>query len=437
MSTVLTLGLAPGVETGPGFISGPFSRTTVPDLGLLAALDRGLDSEAMGEANPLGASLRSTVDALHRRQHLAWRLRDESGALLAQMQPLTRDVPLPWPASPQGELALSRFALVRRDGEAWLLESGLSPLTITLSDDAVAQLFSALRDGQREDPLIALLAAAGMLASDDVEAQLWEFHDRYFANRATTDVWPSGGTFRFADTIAPEPFDAVSVDAVPVDAEPADTMSDFVALPVPDVPSHGPGLWDAMEARRTVREFSDRPVTVDELGALLWRTVRRQDALLREPDDPRSYDRILRPVPSAGATHAIDLWLDCRLVEGMDRGMWKYDPTRHGLIREPADVADADSRAASLWSHDADQAPVRGICVVRHARLAWKYERIALLLALKDAGVMLYALQLAASGLGLGMWPFGSGPQASTLQRLRLSAHTHVPVGEFALGHPR
>ena len=48
---------------------------------------------------------------------------------------------------------------------------------------------------------------------------------------------------------------------------------------------------------------------------------------------------------------------------------------------------------------------VLGLITARHARTAWKYGGIACALELKDAGVIMHALQLAAVALGLGMCP--------------------------------
>lgn len=418
----VVLGLAPGVQVGPDFIRGPFSTTTLHDLALLSALERGVSVQ---EVDGWGRDIRPTLDSLHRRQHLAWQVRagDDRGPAL--LQALVRDTPLPWPSSTEGRAALSRFALVRRGGDAWVMESGRSAFRLHLSDDALTAVWDTLSGRGRDETLLSLVAMAGMLDEGDRAAPLWEFHDRYFASHATTDMQPAGATFRFAGETEPEPF------------EPGGVVADdeIVSLPIPPLDDPGPGLWRTIETRRSIRDFDDQPVTLNELGTLLWFTLRRQGALLRDPADPRSYDRILRPVPSAGATHALEIWLDCRLVDGLASGMWRYDSTHHALRRAGARNVDVSTRLASLWHSDAEDAPVRGIAVLRHARLAWKYERVALSLALKDFGVMLHALQLVATGVGLGLWPLGASPHEAVLRDLGLSADSHLPLGEFALGH--
>jgi SagB-type dehydrogenase family enzyme len=77
------------------------------------------------------------------------------------------------------------------------------------------------------------------------------------------------------------------------------------------------------------------------------------------------------------------------------------------------------------------------LLISRHARLAWKYEGIAHALALKDAGVILHAIQLSATALGLAMCPIGSGPTVAILEALGLDADEYVPVSEFWLAQPR
>ena len=51
--------------------------------------------------------------------------------------------------------------------------------------------------------------------------------------------------------------------------------------------------------------------------------------------------------------------------------------------------------------------------------------------------MILHALQLGATALGLAMCPVGSGPTASVLDALGLDEDTYVPVGEFWLAQPR
>lgn len=411
----LVLTLAPGAARTWLGIRGGVGETRLTDVPLMDALEDGATIDlllAVGTPRA-GRDVRGVLEVLHERRALAWQMRNCEGRTWATLAPLRRDVPLGVPAGSSGPLVLSRFALMRRAGDGWVLESGRSPYAVTLSTDAAA----AIATGEVPPELRGLLLMAGFLeeSDDDGPARYWEFHDRYFASRSRQDVGPSGGTFRFAGAHDPAPSQAAPPH-----------QHETVTLPVPDANDPGPGLWEVTEARRTVRDLADSPVSLDALGSLLWHTLRITGSQARDPQSPVSYDALRRPVPSGGGTHSLGLWLWCNNVEGVRRGAWWYDSGAHALRLVTDDPARAFGYAA----------PVTGALISRYARLAWKYERIAYALALKDAGVILEALQVGAVALGLAMCPMGSGQTASLLAALGLDEDDYAPVGEFWAGNP-
>jgi len=408
----LHLTLDPSVERTWSGLMGLTGHTQLTDKPLLDALVRGAPlDELLAVGTPrAGRDVRGVLDALHGRQLLAWQVRGSDGTAWATLTPLHSHVPLPIPVQVSGDVRLSRFALMREVEGTWLLESGRSPLVVTLAPGAAA----AVAAGEAPPALHAILQMGRLLDDKDDEgpARYWEFHDRYFAARSRFDSAGKGGTFRFADVHDPEPFDARPPH-----------QDRIVSLPMPDPAEPGPGLWEVIEKRRSHPGIADESVELRDLGALLWHTLRVVDSLPRDLATATSYDSVRRPVPSAGATHSIGLWLAIRDVVGIDSGMWWYDPGEHALLRT----------CAYPNQLIADNYPVYGLLISRHARLAWKYEGIAHALALKDSGVILHAIQLGATALGLAMCPIGSGPTVAILEALGLDADEYVPVGEFWL----
>lgn len=412
----LVLTLAPGVTRTWLGLKGSIGETQLTDAPLIDALEDGATLAlllAVGTPRA-GHDVRGVLEVLHARRMLAWQVRDSDGNAWATLVPLWRDVPLAVPEGSTGPLRLSRFALMRMSDDAWVLESGRSPYAASLSPEAAA----AIASGEGQPELHALLLMAGFLddSDDDGPVRYWEFHDRYFASRSRMDIDPSGGTFRFADIHDP-----------PLPETHPPHRDEMISLPVPPAQDGGPGLWEVSERRRTVRDVSDDPVSLDALGSLLWHTLRVTGANPRDPGVRESYDRIRRPVPSSGGTHSIGLWLWCNNVEDVPPGAWWYDPWDHAL-RLVSDDPRLRFRQPS---------PVNGILMSRFGRLAWKYERIAYALALKDAGVILHALQLSAVALGLAMCPIGGGLSAPLLHALGLSEDEYAPVGDFWIGNPR
>ena len=420
-SLVLKLTLAPGVIRTWFGLAGLTGHTQLTDKPLLDALEHGATLDELLEVGTprAGRDVRGVLDALHARQLLAWQLlawqvRVAEGTVWATLTPLRANVPLPVPAQIRGDVRLSRFALMRDTGGTWLLESGRSPLTATLAPLAAAAVVA----GEAPPALHAMLQMGQLLDDNDDEgpSRYWEFHDRYFASRSRFDSAGKGGTFRFADVHDPEPFDVRPPH-----------QDRIVPLPVPDPAEPGPGLWEVIEKRRSHLDVGDESIELRDLGALLWHTLRVVDSQPRDSASAMSYDSVRRPVPSGGGTHSIGLWLAIRDVVGIESGMWWYDPGEHTLLR----TCDYPKQPI------VGDYPVYGLLISRHARLAWKYEGIAHALALKDAGVVLHAIQLGATALGLAMCPIGSGPTTAVLEALGLDADEYVPVGEFWLARPR
>jgi SagB-type dehydrogenase family enzyme len=384
---------------------------------LLAALQRGVDATDVVDSS---GQARVQVAALQRRCALEWSV---DGAIALPLVPGT-GLPEALPADRASDPAsLSRFALLRRDEEGWLLESGRSPWRVRLEAQAVGLLPRLGEEPARD--LTTLLHLAGMLDDRDEEpsALCWEPHDRYFVSRSRSDI-PRPAEFRLAGVRPPEP--ARRAD---------DGGGQRIALPVPAGPREDePTLWDATESRRSVRVFADEAVPLAALGELLWRTLRVVRVQPADGDAP--YERILRPVPSGGAMHATDLWLACTRVEGVPAGVWRYDPFTHELVGHGRAADQPNPLDSWLALAGRAPAPITGLLTARHARTSWKYTGIALSLELKEIGGILMALQVAAGAVGLGMCPWGSGPTSAIAAALGVDQEIDMPLGEFVLGVP-
>ena len=412
----VTVTLAPDVVvTAEGFLREDVT-TAIGDPLLAAALAAGI---------PLGTvAERSEMPVLLRRQLLVLRIADMVVAMPAGSGVRWTHNPLADALDDRPHARLSRYAVLRREGQRWVLESGRSRWRIVLQ----ASVLATLGDLQQPEaqPLRTLLAITDMLDRDDAatEANYWTPHERLFAafSRADRSEHPGMSAYR----------------SPPPPARRSDPpVGERIPLPVPTAASgNGPPLWEVIEQRRSVREFAPEPMSLSALGSLLWHTLRVVRCNLRDAGDPDSYETVFRPVGSGGAMHATDLWLVCDRVTGIAPGVWWYDPFAHALVRvENAAPQSAERFLATLRSEGYAPA-VLGLLTARHARTARKYAGIAYALELKDAGVIMHALQLAAVALDVGMCPLGSGPTSDVCNLLALDPERDTPVGEFLLGMP-
>jgi len=102
-----------------------------------------------------------------------------------------------------------------------------------------------------------------------------------------------------------------------------------ISLPQPRRESDT-SIEEALLERRSVRSYADGPLTLAQVGQLLWAA--------QGTTHPRGY----RTAPSAGALYPLETYLVVGEVEGMESGVYRYRPMEHDLVL----VAPGDKRAA-------------------------------------------------------------------------------------------
>lgn len=171
-----------------------------------------------------------------------------------------------------------------------------------------------------------------------------------------------------------------------------------VGLPPPE-PPEGAGLHESLASRRSVRDFSGKPLETGELSYLLWASTGVQRV-------EQGY--AFRTAPSAGALYPIETYLGANRVAGLDSGLYHYSIPRHALelLREGEPGGDL-ARAALGQALCADAAAVF-VWTAVFERSKWKYEQRAYRYIYMDAGHICENLYLAATTLGLGACAIGA-----------------------------
>jgi SagB-type dehydrogenase family enzyme len=171
----------------------------------------------------------------------------------------------------------------------------------------------------------------------------------------------------------------------------------LIYLPSPGkIPFPAIDLRQAVEQRVSVRRYSEAPVTLDELSALLWLT-QGVKSITRRPST-------LRTVPSAGARHAFETILLVNRVTGLEPGLYRFSASQHALLQLPApeDIRERITQACYNQSQVLNSA-VTFIWVAVAERMTWRYvERSARYLFL-DAGHVCQNLYLAAEAVDCGV----------------------------------
>jgi len=165
-----------------------------------------------------------------------------------------------------------------------------------------------------------------------------------------------------------------------------------IRLPSPEAPVRF-SFTEIVSRRRSVREYSPRPLRREDVSFLLWVSsgIQRVEA-----------GHEFRTVPSAGALYPVDTYMIAQRVAGVERGVYHYGVRGH-LLEEvtPGDVRGDLSRAA-LFQQFCSEAAAVFVWTAVFPRAKWKYRQRAYRYVYLDAGHIAQNLALAAVGLGLG-----------------------------------
>jgi len=191
-----------------------------------------------------------------------------------------------------------------------------------------------------------------------------------------------------------------------------------IALPTPRAKG-ALTLEETLARRRSVREFADTPLTLAELGQLLWAAQGITSSAGQ------------RTAPSAGALYPLEVYaVTCEAV-------YHYEPQAHRIVVHlPGDWRRA-LYGAALQQNAILQAPTTIVIAAVPARTARKYgeERTPRYVAL-EAGHAAQNVLLQAVALDLGAVPIGAFEDAKVQQVLTLP-RDHQPWYLIPVGHSK
>jgi SagB-type dehydrogenase family enzyme len=167
----------------------------------------------------------------------------------------------------------------------------------------------------------------------------------------------------------------------------------------PPVVQGGPGLWETIRTRRSIRAYTPAPINLEELSQILWAT----QGITASIGEHR-----LRTAPSAGALYPIETYLLVNRVEGLEPGLYHFDVETYQLdILKLGDFS-KEVTAGALDQKIAERASVVFIWSAIFQRSKWKYLQRAYRYIFLDAAHIAQNLALAAQGLGLGSCQIGA-----------------------------
>jgi SagB-type dehydrogenase family enzyme len=221
------------------------------------------------------------------------------------------------------------------------------------------------------------------------------------------------------------------------------TTGDVINLCQPDLNAlqqNDSPMAEVMERRCSIREYGAEPISIEQLGEFLYRVARVRDRWTDEYVTPHGSVRMeisSRPYPTGGALYALEVYVVVQSCRGLDPGLYHYDPLGHrlGRVSRWTDEVEKLSLSASAAMGPMNCGlQVLLIMAARFQRVTWKYETLAYNVILKDVGVLMQNMYLAATAMDLAPCAIGSGNSDLFSRAIGSDYYAETSVGEFALG---
>ncbi|MCK4546754.1 MAG: SagB/ThcOx family dehydrogenase [Candidatus Eisenbacteria sp.] len=180
---------------------------------------------------------------------------------------------------------------------------------------------------------------------------------------------------------------------------------------------------EALAARRSVRQYTAEPLTLEMVSRLLW-AAQGQTATWGG-----------RTAPSAGALFPIEVTVVVGEVSGLEAGVYGYRNDRHALERRLEGDTREALAAAALGQGCLRDAPVVLVLSAVYERTKKKYGERGVRYAQIEIGAVCENLYLQAESLGLGTVLVGAFYDDEISEVLDLG-RAETPLVLMPIGYP-
>ena len=152
----------------------------------------------------------------------------------------------------------------------------------------------------------------------------------------------------------------------------------------------------ALLKRRSIREYSDKPITIDEISQLLWAA------------QGITHFEGFRTAPSAGALYPLEVYVAVGNVRDLKTGIYKYNPFKHEIARIKAGDYRRELSHAALDQEWVENGSVCFVITGVYDRTTGKYGSRGIRYVDMEAGHAAQNLLLQATAMDIGCVTVGA-----------------------------
>lgn len=176
----------------------------------------------------------------------------------------------------------------------------------------------------------------------------------------------------------------------------------IISLPAPkDIRLGHVDLKEVLEKRSSIRSYSNKSLTLEELSWLLWSCQGVKEVVARSAT--------LRTVPSAGARHPFETYLLVNAVEGLELGLYRFMAIEHKLAVVNLEKGIVDRVVEACYRQRfVKTCAVTFLLSAVVYRTCWRYGERGYRYMHLDAGHACQNLYLAAEAIDCGACAIGA-----------------------------
>lgn len=222
-------------------------------------------------------------------------------------------------------------------------------------------------------------------------------------------------------------------DRMPAGPRPDSNPSAYKTYPdKPQIQLPPPGtsqkpLLECLRQRKSIRRFSKKPITLEQLSYLLWASTGIQRTEMGHQ---------FRTAPSAGALYPIETYLAANNIEKLEKGLYHYSVRRHKLEQLEKGDYSLKIASAALGQKMCATAACTFLFSAIFARTTSKYAQRGYRYVYLDAGHIAENLALSAISLDLGSCEIGAFYDEPVNALFELDGTDESAVLLAAAGHP-
>ncbi|MBC8400590.1 MAG: SagB/ThcOx family dehydrogenase [Candidatus Marinimicrobia bacterium] len=215
----------------------------------------------------------------------------------------------------------------------------------------------------------------------------------------------------------------MSLQPARAEREPNEPINEKIKLPKPKYDSNT-SVEHALLERRSVRMYKDEPLTLIEVSQLLW-------AVQGITDSSRGF----RTAPSAGALYPLDVYVVIGNVVGVTKGVYKYKPYEHELVKVRNGNVRDELTIAALGQTWVGESAIVIVFSAVYERTTQKYGNRGIRYVHMEAGHAAQNVYLQSVPLNLGTVVVGAFEDEEVRKILNMSDEEQplyiVPVGKI------